>query len=164
MPADLPGDLAVRRRRLPVRTRMYWRVRALGGGLLMVGVLLVATAGLAGLNPAARWTVAAVAAALYLVLGVLVRPVLRWRLFWYAVSDEEIELQHGWLVQSRTVIPMNRVQHLKSEQGLLARWFRLADLHIHTAAGPVVVAGLDQDEAAQLRTRIGRLAHLSDDL
>ena len=83
---------------------------------------------------------------------------------WYSISPDEIDLQRGWLVQSRTVVPMNRVQHLKSEQGLLARRFHLSDLHIHTAAGAIVIDGLDQHEAAAVRARISGLAGLADDV
>jgi len=162
--SPLPGDTLAARHRLPTRTLAYWRVRALITGLLVVGLLTWWAAGADWFTPAVRWTIDAVAAVWYLLVGVLIRPVVRWKLFWYAVTDDEIDLQHGWLVQTRTVVPMNRVQHLKSERGLLAGRFRLAVLHIHTAAGPVVVAGLDQDDAAAMRVRIGRLAHLSDDL
>jgi membrane protein YdbS with pleckstrin-like domain len=149
---------------LPARTLAYWRVRALVNGLVVVGLLSWWAAGSDWFNPPVRWTVAGAAAVWWLLIGVLVRPVVRWKLFWLAVTDDEIDVQHGWLVQTRTVVPMNRVQHLKSEQGLLAARFRLAVLHVHTAAGPVVVSGLDQDDAVLLRARIGRLAQLSDDL
>lgn len=162
--SPLPGDTPAARHRLPVRTLTYWRVRALVTGLLVVGLLVWWAAGSGWFTPTVRWTVTGAAAVWFLLIGVLIRPLVRWRTFWYAVTDDEIDVQHGWLVQARTVIPMNRVQHLKSEQGPLANRFRLSVLHIHTAAGPVGVDGLDQDDAAQLRIRIGRLAHLADDL
>ncbi len=160
----LPGDDPAARHRLPARTLTYWRVRALINGALIVGLLTWWAVGADWFTPPVRWTLVGAAVAWFLVVGVLIRPVVRWRLFWYAVNDDEIDLQHGWLVQTRTVVPMNRVQHLKSERGLLAARFRLAVLHIHTAAGAVVVSGLDQDDATAIRIQIGRLARLSDDL
>lgn len=162
--SPLPGDAVAARHRLPARTLTYWRLRALVNALLVIGLLTWWAVGSDWFTPTVRWTVTGAAATWLLLVGVLIRPVVRWKLFWYAVSDDEIDLQHGWLVQTRTVVPMNRVQHLKSEQGLLAARFRLSVLHIHTAAGPVVVSGLDQDDAAAMRLRIGRLAQLSDDL
>ncbi len=162
--AALPGDEPAARHRLPARTLTYWRVRGLAIGVVAVGLSVWWAAGVDWFVPAVRWTAVGAAVAWFLVVGVLIRPVVSWRLFWYAVTEDEIDLQHGWLVRTRTVIPMNRVQHLKSEQGLLARPFRLSVLHIHTAAGAVVVDGLDQEEAGAMRTRIGELAHLSDDL
>lgn len=162
--SPLPGDAPGTRHRLPARTLTYWRLRGLITGVVVVALLTWWAAGADWFTSPVRWSVAGAGAVWFLLVGVLIRPVVRWKLFWYALSEDEIDLQHGWLVQTRTVVPMNRVQHLKSEQGLLAGRFRLSVLHLHTAAGPVVLSGLDQDDAAAMRLRIGRLAQLSDDL
>lgn len=135
----------------------------LAGGFV-VGLLTWGAIGLRWPDPAVRWILVGLAACWFFVVGAVIRPPIRRRLFWYSLSDREIDLQHGWLVQTRTLVPMNRVQHLKSEQGLLARRFRLSDLHIHTAAGSVLVQALDEDEAADVRARISLLAHLADDI
>ncbi len=160
----LPGDDPVARHRLPARTTTYWRLRAALWGTAITALTVWGAVGLDWFNAPIRWTVAGIAAGWFLVVGVILRPPIRRSLFWYSVSDTEIDLQHGLLVQTRTVVPMSRVQHLKSEQGLLERRFRLADLHIHTAAGTVEIRGLDQAEATNVRTRIGLLAQLSDEL
>ena len=91
-------------------------------------------------------------------------PVIRRRIFWYAVDAQEIEIERGFFVVSHTVVPMTRVQHLKTEHGPLADRFRVAALHIHTAAGTVSMHALDAAEAAELRGRIGLLANLADDV
>ena len=59
---------------------------------------------------------------------------------------------------------MNRVQHLKMEHGPIADRFRLASLHVHTAAGSIPIHGLDAGVADEVRTRISRLAGLADDV
>ncbi len=160
----LPGDSPAARGRLPTRTTAYWRVRGLISGTIVVGLAGWGAIGLSWPNAIVRWVVVAALAIWLLLIGALIGPPIRRALFWYSLSDIELDLQHGWLVQTRTVVPMSRVQHLKSEQGLLARRFRLADLHLHTAAGTVVVRGLDQDEAVSMRARISLLAQVADDL
>lgn len=160
----LPGDDPAGRHQLPARVTSYWRIRALSWGIVVVGLVIWWAVGVDWLTPVVRWCFVGVAALWFFVIGAVLRPPIRRRLFWYSISADEIDLQRGWLVQSRTVIPMNRVQHLKSEQGLLARRFHLADLHVHTAAGAVVIDGLDQDEAADVRVRIAGLAGLADDV
>nr|WP_240189042.1 PH domain-containing protein [Nakamurella flavida] len=85
-------------------------------------------------------------------------------MFWYAISETEIDVQHGFLVTSRTVVPMSRVQYLRSEHGVLADRFALANLHVHTAAGSVPLPGLDRAVADEVRARISRWAHLDDDV
>jgi membrane protein YdbS with pleckstrin-like domain len=161
--APLPGDEPGSRRRLPSRVMAYWRLRAALEGVVVVGLGIVGALGLDWFTPVIRWVVVGLAAAWFFGVGVLVAPPIRRRLFWYSLSDSEIDVQHGWLVETRTVIPMSRVQHLKTEQGVLARRFRLADLHIHTAAGAIVLHGMDQAEADTIRGLISTLAGLSDD-
>ncbi len=159
----LPGD-GDDRRRLPERTARYWRTRA-----LLVGVPILAAAIFGALRfhwftPTVSWIIVGVLAGWLIVVEAVIAPPVRRALFWYSLSDTEIDIQHGWLVRTRTVVPMSRVQHLKTEQGVLADRFRVANLHIHTAAGPVRLAGLDVDEAADVRARIGALAQLADDV
>ncbi len=160
----LPGDDPAARHRLPARVTNYWRLRAASWGVVAAGLTTWWAIGVDWFDPVVRWCIVGLAVLWFFVIGAAIRPPIRRRLFWYSISGDEIDLQHGWLVRTRTVIPMNRVQHLKSEQGLLARRFRLSDVHIHTAAGAVVIDGLDQDEAADLRTRISALAGLADDV
>lgn len=162
-PLPLPGDDIKRRNRLPARTVTYWRIRAGLFGAVLVIVALLAALYLGWPAPALRWTLFGAAAA-YLLAGTTVVPVIRRRIFWYAVDEQEIEIERGFFVVSHTVVPMTRVQHLKTEHGPLADRFRVAALHIHTAAGTVSLHALDATEAAELRGRIGLLANLADDV
>ena len=111
-----------------------------------------------------RWAVAVGLLIHLFVIETLVAPPIRHRTFWYAVSADEIDLQHGFLITTRVVIPMNRVQHLKLEHGPLADRFGVANLEIHTAAGAVPLPAIDATEADALRRRIGELAGLADDV
>jgi membrane protein YdbS with pleckstrin-like domain len=99
-----------------------------------------------------------------LLVQAVIAPPIRHRVTWFALSERELEIQHGWFVVSRSVVPMNRVQYLQVERGPLARRFRLANLHVHTAGGMVPLRGMDDPEAERVRTRISALAHLEDDL
>jgi membrane protein YdbS with pleckstrin-like domain len=159
----LPGDDPADRRQLPARVIAYWRLRGALFGLLVLGVLGLLAWQTDWFTPAVRWSLVAVVAGL-LVVTVLVAPPIRYRIFWYAVSPEEIDISTGLYVRTRTVIPMSRVQHLRTDHGPIADRFRVATLHIHTAAGTVRLADLDRDEAEQVRTRIAALAQVSDDV
>jgi membrane protein YdbS with pleckstrin-like domain len=163
VPRPLAGDDPADRHRLPARAVSYWRIRALLTGIAAGAVILAAAVLLHWPSAPVRWVLAG-AVLVYLLSGVTAVPVIRRRIFWYAVDADEIEIQRGLFVVSRSVVPMTRVQHLKTEQGPLADRFRLAALHIHTAAGTVQMHALDTDEAADLRARIGRLANLADDV
>src|SRR5699024_5951966 len=47
---------------------------------------------------------------------VFLLPKLRWRRWRYEVFEQEIYIQHGILIVSRTLVPMIRVQHVDTKQ------------------------------------------------
>ena len=87
-------------------------------------------------------------------------PYLTWKNWRYDVLDEQIELKYGVWVKKRTLIPMNRVQHVDMEQGPLMKKYQLAAVTISTAATTHVIPGLYLDEANKLRNQIVNLVIL----
>ena len=162
--APLPGDQTSGRQRLSRRALSYWRVSGLLWSVPVVGAAVTGAVLLPWPWAWLRWAVAVGLLIHLFVIETLVAPPIRHRTFWYAVSADEIDLQHGFLITTRVVIPMNRVQHLKLEHGPLADRFGVANLEIHTAAGAVPLPAIDATEADALRRRIGELAGLADDV
>jgi putative membrane protein len=76
---------------------------------------------------------------------------LGWRRNGYTATDTALLLRSGRLWRELTVVPHQRTQSMALHQGPLARRFRVADLVLHTTAGPVVPrliqAGLDEARA-----------------
>ena len=68
-------------------------------------------------------------------VGVVAVPELRWSRWRYEVRDEEIDLRHGTVTITRTLIPMLRVQHVDTTRGPLDQLLGLATVVVHTAAG-----------------------------
>lgn len=93
----------------------------------------------------------------------LLIPYIRWKRWRYEVLDQEIDLQRGVWVVSRTLIPMVRVQHVDTIQGPLLRYKKLATVVISTAATTHSIPALDEQEADQLRDQISRLARVDED-
>ncbi|MGE0545232.1 MAG: PH domain-containing protein [Dehalococcoidia bacterium] len=145
--------------------RAVWRLAA----LLWSGLLLAVAVGVAVL--VMRWGVprSLVALAIALLLtgvavAVLIGPGISYRHWRYELRDQEIDLQHGIITITRTVIPMARVQHVDTRRGPLDRRFGLAGLVIYTAAGSSTIPGLSEETAGELRNRIAALANTRDDL
>ncbi len=106
----------------------------------------------------------AVVVILYGIVEVALLPRLRWERWRYQVQQEEIDLQRGiWFIK-RTLIPMGRVQHVDTRQGILMRRYGLATVIISTAAGAHQIPALREDIAGGLRDSIVRLAQVSDDV
>lgn len=97
-----------------------------------------------------------IALIIYIVIaGVL--PKLRWKRWKYEVSDNGIDMLRGIIIKKRTVIPINRVQHVDTRQGPVYRKFELASVAISTAATTHEIPALDNDTADELRNTISIL-------
>ena len=95
---------------------------------------------------------------LYGALEIAILPELLWKHWRYEVSEEEVDLQRGiWLIR-RTLVPLARVQHVDTRQGIIMRRYNLAGVTISTAAGVHEIPALAVETADELRDRISRLA------
>lgn len=157
----LPGDPIGRRQRRPRRSLTYQLLWAVVAALVVGAALVAGALWLDWFTPTVRWVIVGVGL-FWLVPVRIVQVVLDWRVFWYAVSPQEIDVCAGVLVRTRTVVPMNRVQHLRVTHGPIADRFTVATVHVHTAAGTVELPDLDAGEADRLRARIAELAGLTD--
>jgi uncharacterized protein len=141
----------------------YWRWRmtfsVLPALVLLAGVAWVVPIGVPGLS----WAVVTLAL-LAVAVAIVVLPPIRYRVFWFAVSPSEIDIQHGIIFVKRTVLPLERVQSLRTERGPIADHYGMANLHIRTAGGSVSITGLRRGEADELCSRISRLTELADDV
>jgi uncharacterized protein len=141
-------------RRLSPTARWLWRAQGLIG---TVAALFVSRA----LPDGAVWILLPV---VVFAIGVVAIPELRWSRWRYEVRDEEIDLRHGTLTITRTLIPMLRVQHVDTTRGPLDQLLGLATVVVHTAAGRTTIPALDDEYAGRLRDQIARLARTSDEL
>ncbi|MGM8215374.1 PH domain-containing protein [Bacillaceae bacterium W0354] len=98
-----------------------------------------------------------------LYASIFLIPKLRWRRWRYEVFDQEIYIQRGVLVMTRTLIPMIRVQHVDTKQGPILKKYGLASLTISTAATTHEIPALLEEEAAHLRDQISELARVDQD-
>jgi membrane protein YdbS with pleckstrin-like domain len=97
------------------------------------------------------------AACIYIIPEIRIQ---RWR---YQVDEFEVDLQKGIIIISRTLIPIKRVQHVRTRQGPVSRFFGIADVNISTPATTHRIPSLDLKTADILRDRISKLAQLAED-
>ncbi|HEY5722612.1 MAG TPA: PH domain-containing protein [Allosphingosinicella sp.] len=97
---------------------------------------------------------------LYLVL---VSPGRQYRAWGYSMDSEDLRLRRGVWVETHTIVPLDRVQHLDLSQGPIERGFGVSRLIVHTAGtqfSRVVLPGLSRPDAErmrdEIRARIGR--------
>ena len=100
---------------------------------------------------------------IFIFIFIFLIPKLRYRRWRYEIFEQEIYIQHGILIVTRTIIPMIRVQHVDTEQGPILKKYGLATVSISTAATTHEIPALLEEDASDLRDRISTLARVDED-
>jgi hypothetical protein len=148
--------------RVSPRAVRYWFARAAVRCFVVLAVQVVwLIHSASGPQSADAWhvpllVITSVAAVLWMGL----MPPWRYRVHRWEVTPLAVYTQTGWIHRERRIAPLTRVQTVDTEQGAVARVFRLAKVTVTTAsaAGPLVIDGLDADDAARLVERLTEAA------
>src|SRR5664279_1939090 len=136
------------------RAVYYWFLRALAGWLLVIAAQVVAWV----LDwPVPPWHAQVVAVTVVLAVAQLaVMPRWRYRVHRWELTDDAVYTRTGWWTQESRVAPLSRVQTVDTERGPIGRLFHLTKVTVTTAsaAGPLVIDGLDQQEADRLAATV----------
>lgn len=92
------------------------------------------------------------------LIATFVIPHFRWKRWCYDINEHEIDLQHGLIIVQRTLIPVNRVQHVDTRQGPILRNYALSNVTISTAATTHEIPALTEENAGKVRDQISRFA------
>lgn len=97
------------------------------------------------------------------ILVAVVVPGLRVRRWRWRLDDVELDLRHGVITDTRTIIPVARIQHVDVRRSLPARIAEVASVVVHTAAGATEIPALSEADAGIVRDRIAGLIRTPDD-
>ncbi|HEX3075536.1 MAG TPA: PH domain-containing protein [Lachnospiraceae bacterium] len=81
------------------------------------------------------------------ILYIFLFPVLEFQQWMYRIDSDRVETIHGIFFVEHSVIPINRIQHLKIVQGILQKGFGIANINIYTAAGVQKIVSIPQKDA-----------------
>ena len=151
-------------RRLDPEARRLWRLEEALGWSLPVVACIAAAIVFRGELPAPLPVLLMVVPLLVAATSIAVLPELRWRRWRYEIREEEIDLLRGAIVVTRTLVPMQRVQHVDVRRDLLERALGFASVVFYTAAGSNSIPALRPAEAAEVRDRIAALTRTPDEL
>lgn len=144
-------------RSLDPRIRTVWRVSAL---VRVVMFWIVVTVVLLPFVVTERAPRAVLVLVVLAAIGAAVFawwwPGVRYRHWTYRMGQDTMELEHGVLFQTHSVIPYFRVQHVDTSQGPVDRRLALSNLKVQTAstATDAFIPGLSNVEAADIRRTI----------
>ncbi len=88
---------------------------------------------------------------------IFVLPKIRWKRWKYDVTDKGIDMQRGIIIKKRTIVPINRIQHVDTRQGPLYRKYGLSSISMSTAATTHEIPALNEERAVELREIISDL-------
>lgn len=93
---------------------------------------------------------------IHLILTVIF-PKIRWKRWAYEVNEQGVDMMRGIIVRKRTMVPINRVQHVDTKQGPIYRKYGLSSISLSTAATTHEIPALDDQTANELRNLISEL-------
>lgn len=149
---------------LPKKAITVWRLY----GFIQTMILAVIAAGIVFLTIKFDWPILIqwgmiAVVMLSIICSIILFPSIRWKIWRYEVRDQEIEIQSGLFIVTRTLIPMVRVQHVDTEQGPILKKYNLANISISSAATTHTIPLLELENADLLRMKISELARVEED-
>ena len=133
----------------------------LGIGAAAVAILVPSSSPVAFL----RWAVP-VAALLYAVVTIGVRPWFRFRVHRWEVTADAVYTVTGWLTRTWTLVPISRIQTVDVTRGVLQQLFGLSSVAVLTASsqGTVRVWHLEADVAQRVADDLAHRAEQVRDI
>lgn len=131
--------------------KKLWVINGLIFSLLIIIVVIAVTL----LLYKSIWII--VGGLLLCVYCIVIAPEYEYRQWKYFVNGEKVEIIHGIFIVKRTIIPINRIQHINIKQGPIQKKFDLSNVELFTAGGQHAIEGLKSEVAASIADQLNDL-------
>lgn len=77
----------------------------------------------------------------------------------FALREKDIVYKSGIIAETTTIVPLNRIQHIALDEGIISRSYGLATLQIFTAGGQsghLHIAGIEIEKAKSIKEMLLR--------
>jgi uncharacterized protein len=97
------------------------------------------------------------------IFSILIEPTYLQNTWRYRIDQQFVQMKRGkWQVQ-HTLIPMEKVEYVRTEQGPIMRRYGLYNLEIGTTASNHIIPAIPAEEAKQLKVKIAVFAKIQDE-
>ncbi len=132
----------------------YWTLMAINTSIFLA-IIGIGLAALLLVNEKAgeSWLIWMV---LYLIFALFLFIVYRasFKRRGFALREKDVLYKSGVIAETTTIIPLNRIQHVALNEGVLSRVFKLGTLQIYTAggnSGQISIAGIPIEQAKVMK-------------
>lgn len=84
----------------------------------------------------------------------------------FAIREQDVHYKTGWLYRNITSVPICRIQHIKVQQSVLAKFWGLAKLNIYTAgdsSNDLTIPGISFEKALQIKALLSEKIHANEE-
>jgi len=132
----------------------YWKIICINLSVFLsiIGIGLVTLLIFINEISAYSFLIIAVYVALAAILFFLFRVSFKKR--GYAIRTHDVIYKSGIIAESTTIVPLNRIQHIELNEGILSRSFQLGSLQLFTAGGQtghIHISGIPIEKAKNIR-------------
>jgi membrane protein YdbS with pleckstrin-like domain len=96
------------------------------------------------------------------IFSILIEPIYLQRTWRYKIDPQFVQLKHGKWTVHHTLIPMEKVEYVRTEQGPIMRRYDLYNIEIGTTSSNHEIPAIPSDEAKKLKWQIAMYAKLTD--
>ncbi|KIL50979.1 PH domain-containing protein [Jeotgalibacillus campisalis] len=96
------------------------------------------------------------------VFSIFIEPAFLQKSWRYEIDEEFVQLKHGRFNQYHTLIPMEKVEYVTTDQGPFLRKHDLYNVKIGTTTSSHTIPAIHKDEAIALRSQIAVFAKVKD--
>jgi uncharacterized protein len=97
------------------------------------------------------------------IFSIVIEPIYVQRMWRYKIDPQFVQLKHGKWFENHTLIPMEKVEYVRTEQGPLMRRYGLYNIEIGTTTSSHVIPGIPSETAKILKAQIATYAKIQDE-
>ncbi len=96
------------------------------------------------------------------IFSIFIEPVFLQKTWRYEIDEEFIQMKNGRWNESHTLIPMEKVEFVRTEQGPIMRKYGLYNLIIGTTTSSHTIPAIPEKQAKLLKVKIAQLAKVKE--
>jgi membrane protein YdbS with pleckstrin-like domain len=96
------------------------------------------------------------------IYSIIIEPVLTQRYWRYKIDEEFVQLKNGKWNENHTLIPMEKVEYVRTEQGPILRRYGLYNIIVGTTTSNHTLPAIPTEVAMGLKAQIANFAKIKD--